>query len=243
MSRSRTHPFRWLVLLTVVALAGAIAVPSAGAGQKFPAVDQPGVGGKDIKRGRCRHESNDPTGGTLGLAFDGAEAYFSYINSTGWVCTAASSCSTRSVTTGWPTTARRYGLLIRTTSSPPYQVVGAPVQRRPSARRRRASRPSARTSNRGVGFGEPQARSAELLHPASVVHLLHLREAGPAVWLPKKLAGNKRRRPRVQRVAVEVVCDGYLKKSFKKYPTVAKIVFLDKSLTSVTPTTTRRSRR
>jgi branched-chain amino acid transport system substrate-binding protein len=81
MSRSRKHPFRWLALLTVVALAGAIAVPSAGAGQKFPSVDQPGVTDNEIHVGGVATVSNDPTGNTLGDAFDGAEAYFKYINS------------------------------------------------------------------------------------------------------------------------------------------------------------------
>lgn len=66
----------------MVALAGAIVAPSAGADQKFPSVDQPGVTDKDISVGGVATISNDPTGNTLGDAFDGAEAYFKYINST-----------------------------------------------------------------------------------------------------------------------------------------------------------------
>lgn len=81
MSRSRMRVGRWIVLLGVISLVGAMAVAGAGA-QQNPPVDQPGVTNTEIRVGGVATVSNDPTGNTLGTAFDGTKAYFDYVNST-----------------------------------------------------------------------------------------------------------------------------------------------------------------
>jgi branched-chain amino acid transport system substrate-binding protein len=81
MSRSRMRVGRWGALLAAISLAGAIGV--SGAGAQNPPVDQPGVTTSEIRVGGVATVSNDPTGNTLGTAFDGANAYFDYVNSTG----------------------------------------------------------------------------------------------------------------------------------------------------------------
>jgi branched-chain amino acid transport system substrate-binding protein len=82
MSRSRMRVGRWGALLAAISLVGAVGVAEAGAQQNQP-VDQPGVTNTEIRVGGVATVSNDPTGNTLGTAFDGTEAYFDYINSTG----------------------------------------------------------------------------------------------------------------------------------------------------------------
>jgi branched-chain amino acid transport system substrate-binding protein len=82
MSRSRVRVGRWRVLLAVISLVGTVGVTQAGAQQSQP-VDQPGVTDTEIRVGGVATVTNDPTGNTLGTAFDGTEAYFDYINSTG----------------------------------------------------------------------------------------------------------------------------------------------------------------
>src|SRR5262249_40495238 len=50
-------------------------------------VNQPGVTNTEIRVAGVATVSNDPTGNTLGTAFDGTKAYFDYVNSTqGGVC-------------------------------------------------------------------------------------------------------------------------------------------------------------
>ena len=78
MSRSRVRVGRWVALLAVISLVGAMGV--AGAGAQNPPVDQPGVTSTEIRVGGVATVSNDPTGNTLGTAFDGTNAYFDYIN-------------------------------------------------------------------------------------------------------------------------------------------------------------------
>ncbi len=86
MARRRVRVGRWVALLGVVALGGAIVAPVAGAagggGGDFPAVDQPGVSDTEIKVSGVATVTNDPTGNTLGSAFDGVKAYFEYVNTT-----------------------------------------------------------------------------------------------------------------------------------------------------------------
>jgi branched-chain amino acid transport system substrate-binding protein len=85
MAPSRVRIGRWAALLGAISLAGAIGAPGAGAGgdgERFPPVDQPGVTGKEIRVGGVATATNDPTGNTLEDSFDGAEAYFEYINKT-----------------------------------------------------------------------------------------------------------------------------------------------------------------
>jgi ABC-type branched-subunit amino acid transport system substrate-binding protein len=65
-----------------VVLTGA---PEAGA-QQNPPVNQPGVTNTQIRVGGVATVTGDPTGNTLGTAFDGTNAYFDYINSTGGIC-------------------------------------------------------------------------------------------------------------------------------------------------------------
>jgi branched-chain amino acid transport system substrate-binding protein len=81
MSRSWGRVGRWAALLAAISLVGAMGVSRAGA--QNPPVDQPGVTNTEIRVGGVATVSNDPTGNTLGTAFDGTEAYFDYINSTG----------------------------------------------------------------------------------------------------------------------------------------------------------------
>jgi branched-chain amino acid transport system substrate-binding protein len=76
-----------VALVAAVTLAASIGAPAASAQQSNPPVDQPGVSAKEIKVGGVATVSNDPTGNTLGTAFDGTNAYFDYINKTeGGVC-------------------------------------------------------------------------------------------------------------------------------------------------------------
>jgi branched-chain amino acid transport system substrate-binding protein len=81
MSRSRKRVRRSGALLAVISLMSAVGV-SAAAAQNPPA-DQPGVTATEIRVGGVATVTGDPTGNTLGTAFDGTEAYFDYINSTG----------------------------------------------------------------------------------------------------------------------------------------------------------------
>jgi branched-chain amino acid transport system substrate-binding protein len=81
MSRSRVRVGRWVALLAIVSLVGATGVSAAGA-QRNPPVDEPGVTDSEIRVGGVATATNDPTGNTLEDSFDGAEAYFEYINST-----------------------------------------------------------------------------------------------------------------------------------------------------------------
>ena len=73
---------RWSI---AVSLLGAMSVQAAGAARRYPAVDQPGVTAKEIKVGGVASISNDPTGASLGSAFDGMKAYFAMVNSKGGV--------------------------------------------------------------------------------------------------------------------------------------------------------------
>jgi branched-chain amino acid transport system substrate-binding protein len=84
MSRFRVSVGRSLALLTTISLVGAIG--ASGAGAQNPPVNQPGVTSTEIRVGGVATVTQDPTGNTLGTAFDGTSAYFSYINSMGGVC-------------------------------------------------------------------------------------------------------------------------------------------------------------
>jgi branched-chain amino acid transport system substrate-binding protein len=66
-----------VAVLVTVSLFG---VAEAGA-QQNPPVNEPGVTTSEIRVGGVATASNDPTGNTLGTAFDGTQAYFDYINS------------------------------------------------------------------------------------------------------------------------------------------------------------------
>jgi branched-chain amino acid transport system substrate-binding protein len=85
MSGSRVRVGRWLALLVAISIVGAVGASGAAAGgdgERFPAVDQPGVTDSEIRVGGVATVTNDPTGNTLGDSFDGVDAYFEYINST-----------------------------------------------------------------------------------------------------------------------------------------------------------------
>ena len=74
------------VVVTVLVTVSLFGVTEAAA-QQNPPVNQPGVTSSEIRVGGVATISNDPTGATLGTAFDGTNAYFDYINSTkGGVC-------------------------------------------------------------------------------------------------------------------------------------------------------------
>ena len=74
MGRLRTGTLL-AVLVTSIALVG---VPGVGA----QAEPQPGVSDTEIRVAGIATVSNDPTGGDLGQIFNGAQAYFDYINET-----------------------------------------------------------------------------------------------------------------------------------------------------------------
>jgi ABC-type branched-subunit amino acid transport system substrate-binding protein len=82
MSGRKIGRGRWLAVVVSVVLLGALVAPSAAAGGKFPAVNEPGVTANQIRVGGVATVTNDPTGNTLGTAFDGVDAYFAMINST-----------------------------------------------------------------------------------------------------------------------------------------------------------------
>jgi branched-chain amino acid transport system substrate-binding protein len=79
MSRSRAPVGRWVSILAVISLVGAIGVSAAGA-QQNPPVNQPGVTDSEIRVGGVATVTGDPTGNSLGTSFDGVNAYFDYIN-------------------------------------------------------------------------------------------------------------------------------------------------------------------
>ena len=74
-----------MTVVVAASVVAVLAVGTAGAATTYPAVDQPGVTAKEIKVGGIASISNDPTGGSLGSAFDGTEAYFAMVNSKGGV--------------------------------------------------------------------------------------------------------------------------------------------------------------
>src|SRR5262252_4053471 len=72
-----------VAVLVTVSLLG---VAEAGA-QQNPPVNQPGVTASEIRVGGVGTVSGDPTGNNPGgPAFDGTQAYFDYVNSSGGVC-------------------------------------------------------------------------------------------------------------------------------------------------------------
>ena len=72
---------RVAALAAVMVAVSLLGIAEAGA-QQNPPVNQPGVTDKEIRVGGVATVSNDPTGNTLGTAFDGVKAYFDYINAT-----------------------------------------------------------------------------------------------------------------------------------------------------------------
>ena len=119
MSRSRVRVGRWVAVLAVISLVGAIGVSAAGA-QQNPPVDQPGVTDSEIRVGGVGTVSGDPTGNNPGgPAFDGTQAYFDYINSTGekGVCGRKLVLASNATTTS-PTTGKRFRGYSTTTCSP-----------------------------------------------------------------------------------------------------------------------------
>jgi branched-chain amino acid transport system substrate-binding protein len=73
------------VSVAVLASVSLLGVAEAGA-QQNPPVNEPGVTNSEIRVGGVATVTGDPTGNTLGTAFDGTNAYFDYINSTGGIC-------------------------------------------------------------------------------------------------------------------------------------------------------------
>jgi branched-chain amino acid transport system substrate-binding protein len=80
MSRPRVRVRRWMTVLVAISLGAAASAAVAGAGENFPAVDQPGVSDTEIRVGGVVTDTNNPTGVSYGPAFDGVEAYFEMIN-------------------------------------------------------------------------------------------------------------------------------------------------------------------
>lgn len=75
---------RVIAVLVVVGLVLGVGVISATAQDTFPPVDQPGVTATEIKVGGVASTTN-PLGGKYADAFNGAQAYFDYVNSKGGI--------------------------------------------------------------------------------------------------------------------------------------------------------------
>ena len=228
MSRSRTRRFRWLALLAVVSLAVAIVAPSAGAGQKFPAVDQPGVTDKEIHVGGVATISNDPTGNTLGDAFDGVEAYFKYIDTTeGGVYGRKLMLSSKRDDALANNKQEVQGLV---SQDDLFAVLPVAVDLFSGA----DSLVNEKVPTFGVdiqaewGSEDNKPGPPNFFGQFGSFICFNCAQPSTSVWLAKKLG--------LKRVGVlafaipqsKAACDGYLK-SFKKYP-VAKVVFSDSSL-------------
>src|SRR4029453_5030690 len=77
------HYGRVVIALAVVLLVSATGVSArAAGGGDFPSVDQPGVTDDEIRVGGVATVTQNPTGGSFAPAFEGAEAYFAYVNRT-----------------------------------------------------------------------------------------------------------------------------------------------------------------
>ncbi len=230
MSRSRVHVGRWVAVVAAITLIGAIVAPAATAQQKFPAVDQPGVTDKEIKVGGVATVSNDPTGNTLGTAFDGTNAYFDYINSTGGVCGRKLVLSSKRDDGLANNREQVQGLI---SDDDVFAVLPVAVDLFSGADLLvKAKIPTfGWLINPEWGSEDNKPGPPNFFGTTSVAPSLRLR--GPAfyadAWLPQKLSKKRVGVARVQRAAVLGCADG-LEATFKKFPDTGKVVFKDTSL-------------
>jgi ABC-type branched-subunit amino acid transport system substrate-binding protein len=232
MSRSRTRVWRGVAALAALSLVGALTAPAAGAAEKFPAVDQPGVTAKEIKVGGITTISNDPTGGSLGSAFDGVQAYFDYINSKGGVYGRKLVLDSKRDDGLANNRSEAQGLL---TNDDVFAALPVAVQLFTGAKV---------LADSGIptyGWMINEEWGSENHKPGPSNFFTQLGGyncftcANPSLmtWLPKKLDRHKIG-VLAYNVPQSAACAKGLQSSFKKYPT-GKIVFIDKSLTFGNP--------
>ena len=232
MVRQRLRFGRLMVTFAATALSVALATPAASAAEKFPAVDQPGVTPTTIKVGGVATIANDPTGGSLGSAFDGVDAYFSYINSTGGIYGRKLVLESKRDDGLANNRSEVQGLLSK---DDVFAALPVAVQLFTGAN----LLAKARIPTYGWDINEEWGSEHHKPGPSNFFTQVGdyicftCAIAKPETWLPKQL-----HRHRVGVVAFNVGqsegCATGLENSFKKYPT-AKIVFIDKSLTFGTP--------
>jgi branched-chain amino acid transport system substrate-binding protein len=230
MSRSwgRSGWVRHTVAMTVAATAIAGLTAVAGAQGSFPAVDQPGVTGKEIKVGGVATVSNDPTGNTLGTAFDGVDAYFKYINSTeGGVYGRKLVLDSKRDDQLSNNRAEVQGLL---TQDDVFAVLPVAVDLfSGSDLLVKAGVPTfGWLINPEWGSEDNKPGPANFFGQFGSYHCFTCAQPSPMVWLAKKL-GLKRVGLVAYSVPQSKGCATGLENSFKKYP-VAKVVFTDTSL-------------
>ena len=204
----------------------------AGAATQYPAVDQPGVTAKEIKVGGIASISNDPTGASLGSAFDGTKAYFAMVNSKGGVYGRKLVLDSKRDDALANNRSEVQGLLTKDDvfAALPFAVqlfTGADLLAK------------AKIPTYGWDINEEYGSENHNPGPSNFFtqiggyHCFTCAAPSVQTWLPKKL-----NRKKIGVLAFDVPqsasCAEGLEKSFKKYPT-GKIVFLDKSLTFGNP--------
>ena len=218
----------WLAALLVASAVATIDVAVAGAGTNAPKVDQPGVTDKEIKVGGVATVSNDPTGNTLGDAFDGVEAYFKYINSTaGGVYGRKLVLDSKRDDALANNRQEVQGLL---TQDEPFAVLPVAVDLFSGADLlEKAGIPTFGVNIQAEwGSEDNKPGPANFFGQYGSFHCFTCGLPTPMVLLAKKL-GLERVGIVAYQVPQSAACATGLENSFKKYP-VAKVVFLDKSL-------------
>ncbi len=221
-----------MTVVVAASVVAVLAVGTAGAATTYPAVDQPGVTAKEIKVGGIASISNDPTGGSLGSAFDGTEAYFAMVNSKGGIYGRKLVLDSKRDDALANNRAEVQGLL---TKDDVFAALPLAVQLFTGADLlAKAKIPTYGWDiNEEYGSENHNPGPSNFFTQIGAFHCFTCATASVQTWLPKKLNRHK-----VGVLAFDVPqstsCAEGLQKSFKKYPT-AKIVFLDKSLTFGNP--------
>lgn len=218
-------------MVATLSLVGLVGVPAAGAAT-FPAVDQPGVSAKEIRVGGIATESNDPTGGSLGSAFDGAEAYFKSINSKGGVYGRKLVLDSKRDDGLANNRAEAQALL---TKDDVFAVVPIAVQLFTGAKLLADSGVPTFGWDINEEWGSENQKPGPSNFFTQIGDYICFTCAVPSTqtWLPKKLDRHKIG-VLAFNVSQSASCAEGLENSFKKYPT-GKIVFMDKSLSFGTP--------
>jgi branched-chain amino acid transport system substrate-binding protein len=231
MSGSRVRFGRVTFVLVATALAAVLTAPAAEAAT-FPAVNQPGVTATQIKVGGVATESNDPTGGHLGSAFDGVKAYFAMVNSKGGIYGRKLVLDSQRDDALANNRSEVQALL---TKDNVFAALPVAVQLYSGS----DLLAKAKMPTYGWDINEEWGSEHNKPGPANfftnVGGFICFTCGMPNVqtWLPKKL-DKKRIGVLAFNVSQSESCATGLQNSFKKFPT-AKIVFMDKSLSFGTP--------
>jgi ABC-type branched-subunit amino acid transport system substrate-binding protein len=232
MSGTRIRRWRGAAVLLAVSLVGAMTIQTAGAADSFPEVDQPGVTPTEIKVGGIASISNDPTGASLGSAFDGTKAYFAMVNSKGGVYGRKLVLDSERDDALANNRSEVQGLL---TKDDVFAALPLAVQLFTGADL---------LADEGIptygwdinaewGSEDHTPGPENFFTQIGGFHCFTCAAPTVQTWLPKKL-----KRHKIGVLAFDVPqstsCAEGLENSFKKYPT-GKIVFLDKSLTFGNP--------